>query len=338
MKILVTGCAGFIGFSLCSSLFSKKVNIIGIDNLNKYYDVKLKLDRLSFLKKKSIKEKNFFKFKKIDICNKSKIYNLFKKEKFDYVIHLAAQAGVRYSLKKPGEYIKNNIMGFVNLLEACKKYSIKHFVYASSSSVYGSNMKLPYSENQKTDFPLQIYAATKKADELIAHAYSHLYKIPTTGLRLFTVYGPWGRPDMAIYQFTEKILTNKKIYLYNSGKHKRDFTYIDDVIRFIKKIYKIIPNKKNVKKKINNAHSSFFSIYNLGNSSSIEINKIISYLEKMLRRKALKINSPRQAEDVLSTFSDSSKLSKITGLKFKRDYKYGIRKFILWYKKYYDIL
>ena len=242
MAILVTGCAGFIGFHLAKKLIEKNLLVVGIDDLNKYYDVKLKKDRLKILNKTTKRGK--FKFYKTDISKIDDIKKVFKKHNIDYVVHLAAQAGVRYSIQNPEAYVKSNLVGFANILENCKNNKVKHLLYASTSSVYGSNTKFPYKEKHRTDHPIQFYAATKRSNELMAHSYSHLFKLPTTGLRFFTVYGPWGRPDMALYKFTKNIIQNKYIDLYNKGNHSRSFTYIDDIVFAIISLLKKTPKIK----------------------------------------------------------------------------------------------
>ena len=284
MKILVTGSAGFIGSELCLRLLNKGEKVIGLDNHNNYYDPKIKLARLS----RFIKNKNY-KHYKIDINDKKKLRKIFEIHKPDYIVNLAAQAGVRYSIKNPEAYINSNILGFFNILENCRFFKIKHLVYASSSSVYGLNSKIPFSEHDSADHPLSVYAATKRSNEILAHSYSHLFNIPSTGLRFFTVYGPWGRPDMALFKFTKSIIMNKEIEVYNFGRHTRDFTYIDDIIDGIIKVLKSPP-------KYNKNWNSFKSdlatsrapwkIYNIGNNKPIKLIKYINSIEKVLNKKA----------------------------------------------------
>ena len=285
--------------------------------MNSYYDTKLKYARLSILKKK-----NNFIFFKIDICNLSKMQKVLKKFRISKIIHLAAQAGIRYSLVNPKQYIETNINGFYNILELTKKFKIKHLLFASSSSVYGNTSNVPFKEDQSTDKPLQIYATTKKSNELMAHCYSHLHNISITGLRFFTVYGPWGRPDMAIYIFTEKILSNKSVKIFNNGNHSRDFTYISDIVSGIVKLLKI--NNKKEK----------FQIYNIGNSRPVKINKTLNIIEKILNKKAKKIYVKKQPGDMVDTYSDIRKLK--TRFKFYPKVKIedGISNFIKWYKNY----
>ena len=318
MKILITGCAGFIGYHTTKKLLNKNHYIVGLDSLNKYYDINLKKYRLSKLKKI-----NKFKFIKNDLKNFNKIYYLLNKHKIDVVLHLAAQPGVRYSLKNPKSYIDNNLLCFFNILEASKNYKIKHFVYASSSSVYGSSKKKKFQENQSTDSPIQLYAATKKSNEIITESYSNLFKIKSTGLRFFSVYGPAGRPDMAIYKFTQKIVNKKKIELYNFGNHARDFTYVDDAVNAI---YKIISKKKSRK--------TLHEVYNIASGKTVKLIDLVKIIEKKLNIKSKCKFLSLQKGDVIKT---SASISKI-----KKDYKYnpkvnienGIQKFIRWYLEY----
>ena len=321
MKILVTGCCGFIGFHLCKQLLENNKNkVFGIDIINDYYDVKLKKDRLNILKK----NKKFFKFFKIDITNKKIIENNFNQNKYDYVIHLAAQAGVRYSLKNPRSYLDNNINGFFNILEASKNNKIKHLIYASTSSVYGDNTKFPLKENFSTDKPLTFYAASKKCNEIMAYSYSNLYKLKTTGLRFFTVYGSYGRPDMALSKFVTSILNSKKLELYNKGNHYRDFTYVDDVI---KSIIKLI--KKGAKEKIP------FQIFNIGNGKPNYLKDFLIKIENELMIKARVKNLRFQKGDVYKTHADTKKLSRAINFRPSTSIQQGIEKFIRWYKEYY---
>ena len=317
MTYLITGVAGFIGMNLALKLLKKNYKVIGIDNLNHYYDINLK--------KKRLKQLNNFKkftFFKIDLNNKIKINNFFKRNKIHTVINLAAQAGVRYSLENPEAYITTNVNGFFNLIECCKNYKIKSLLYASSSSVYGGNKKLPFRESDKINKPISLYAATKISNELIAETYSHLYNLNCIGLRFFTVYGPWGRPDMALFKFTNLILKNKKIHVYNRGKMLRDFTYIDDITESIYRLLKI---------ENNNNHK----IFNIGNNSPVKLMDFISELEKQLARKIKCKFMPLQQGDVVSTYSDSTRLEKLTKFKPKTKISYGIRQFLNWYMDYY---
>lgn len=332
-KILVTGSAGFIGFHLCNKLLNKKFNILGIDNINSYYSIKLKKDRTKILQKY-----NNFKFEKIDIINKNKLEKYFKKFKPKIVVHLAAQAGVRYSLINPDAYAHTNLIGFFNILDLCRKYKIEHLIYASTSSVYGDNEKMPFKENHIADHPIQFYAATKRSNEIMAHSYSILYKLRTTGLRFFTVYGPWSRPDMSLLKFAKNISKNKKIDLFNYGNHTRDFTYVDDVVNGI---FNIIKSKKKILKKnnLNNNPSSskngLFEIYNIGSEKPIKLIKYIELIEKYLGKKAKFKKLPLQKGDILNTFSSTKKLNKHFNYKPNTKIEIGIKNFISWFKNYY---
>tara|TARA_Y200000002_G_scaffold308997_1_gene265377 strand:- start:302 stop:1291 length:990 start_codon:yes stop_codon:yes gene_type:complete len=326
MKILITGAAGFIGYHCSLKFLEKGYNVVGIDNLNSYYDVNLKKNRIKDINKK-IKNKNKFKFIKEDIKNLKKIENIFVKNKFDYVLNLAAQAGVRYSLIDPFSYIDSNLIGFFNLLHLSKNYKVKHFVYASTSSVYGGNTKMPFSEIHNTDIPLQLYAATKKSNELMAHSYSHLFKLRSTGLRFFTVYGPWGRPDMALFKFVKNIILKKKIEIFNNGKHSRDFTYIDDIVEGVFRITKTKNSTKNIP----------HQIFNIGKGKSEKLMDFITEIEKNLKTKSKKKFLPMQKGDVEKTFANTTKLLKLAKYKPKVSIKEGIKKFVNWYIKYYKI-
>ena len=332
MTILVTGAAGFIGFHTTKVLIKKNYRVIGIDNLNNYYCQKLKKERIKILGNKN------FKFYKIDIRNYKKIYYIFKKFKIKYVIHLAAQAGVRYSLKNPRSYLDNNINGTFNILECCKIFKIKNLLLASSSSVYGLNKSFPTTEKMTADHPIQFYAATKRSTEIMAHSYSYLYNLPIISLRFFTVYGPWGRPDMALFKFTKKIIKNEKIELFNYGKHFRDFTFIDDVTDAILKLLKI-KFKDNIKtKKLYQLDESSapFRILNISNGNKIKLKNFVEEIEKNLNKKAIKIFKPLQPGDVETTFSSNKKMIKITKNVKKTNYKIGVKKFIEWYQDYYS--
>ena len=321
MKILVTGAAGFIGYHLCNKLINNKRNhVVGIDNLNNYYDINLKKDRIKDLKKQN----NKFKFYKLDLKNLRLIKNNFKKNKYDYVIHLAAQAGVRFSLENTKTYLDNNINVFYNILELSKEFKIKHLIYASTSSVYGDSKSFPLNENLPTDKPLSFYAATKKCNEIMAYTYSNLYKFKCTGLRFFTVYGPFGRPDMALFKFAKSISKNKKIDLYNKGNHHRDFTYIDDVVTIISKILKI-------KKK----SQDFHQIYNVGRGDPQYLMKFISIIEKNFRKKAKFNKMKKQIGDVKKNHADTTKISRMINFTPQVDIKDGIGMFIHWFKNYY---
>ena len=325
MKILITGAAGFIGYHTCNYFLKNNHSIVGIDNFNNYYDLKLKKDRVTDLKKKYKNRK--FKLFNIDLNNNRKLSILFKKEKFDIVVNLAAQAGVRYSLKNPTPYINSNIKGFVNILEKCKEYKIKNFVFASSSSVYGKTKKNIFSETDKATSPLSLYASTKRCNEIIAHSYSHLYGLKITGLRFFTVYGPWGRPDMAYYKFVKNILQKKPIQVYNYGNHTRDFSYIDHVV---KGIY-LVALEKNKKKN----NSKNFEIYNLANGKPQSLKYLIKIIEKKLKMTSIKNYVGLQQGDVEKTFANTKKFVKEYGIKGSTNLETGISIFIKWFKSYY---
>jgi UDP-glucuronate 4-epimerase len=333
---LVTGCAGFIGFHLCQKLLAEKKSlIVGVDNLNSYYDISLKQDRLNLLKN----EKNFV-FYKASLEDSQAIENVFQNHTFSAVINLAAQAGVRYSMENPRAYIDSNIVGFLNILESCRNFNIEHLIYASSSSVYGSNTKMPFSVHHNVDHPVSLYAASKKANELMAHTYSHLYGLPVTGLRFFTVYGPWGRPDMAYFLFTKAILAGEPIKVFNNGKMKRDFTYIDDIIEGIIRLI----NKKPVPDPGWNGDnpdpgtsSAPYKIYNIGNNQPVELMTLISVLEQKLGKSAKKELLPLQAGDVPVTFADIDDLIRDVEFKPQTSIEQGIEKFVNWYKRYYQI-
>ena len=333
MKILITGAAGFIGFHVAKKLLEDNNNkIIGIDNLNSYYDPILKLERLKILKEK----KNFF-FKKLDIIDKKKLILFLKNKKINFIIHLAAQAGVRHSLKFPEDYINSNILGFFNILQLSKLIKVKHLLFASTSSVYGLNENFPFKENRIADHPIQFYAATKKSNEIMAHSYSYLYNIPITGCRFFTVYGPWGRPDMALYKFTKNILNNKKIEVFNYGNHSRDFTYCDDLAIIIKKLIFKIPkkNKKFNKKKPEPGSSSApFQILNISSGKQVKLLSFIKEIEKQLGIKAKIKLRTLQTGDIVDTLSSRAKIEKYIDLPKTTNYKQGIENFISWYKSH----
>ncbi len=337
-NILVTGSAGFIGFHLTKKLLENDYKVIGIDNINDYYDTKLKQSRLDILNDSSLNNKNW-NFFKTDLRNKEKMSEIFKKYKPSTVVNLAAQAGVRYSLKNPESYINSNIVGFSNILECCRQSQVNNFIYASSSSVYGGNTNIPFSENDSVDHPVSLYAATKRSNELMAHTYSHLYGIPTTGLRFFTVYGPWGRPDMAPMIFTDSIINRKPIKVFNYGEMSRSFTYIDDVIevmlRLINKRAKL-DNSFNANKP--NCSTSWcpYMILNLGNNSSVKLLDFIQNLEKELCTNAIKKFLPMQEGDVKNTLCDSTLIKNWIGDIPKTSLAEGIKKFIDWYKDYYS--
>lgn len=335
-KILITGLAGFVGFHLCKKLIENGYEVIGIDNLNSYYEIKLKNDRLNILSQH--KNNDNYKFYKGDIADASFVNMIFDKFKPEIVINLAAQAGVRYSLENPSSYISSNIIGFSNIIESCKNNNIKHLIYASSSSVYGGNKNLPFSENDGVNHPVSLYAATKRSNELIAHSYSHIYDLPTTGLRFFTVYGPWGRPDMGYFIFTSKILKGETIKIFNNGEMMRDFTYIDDVVNSVARLVEKPPNKdSNFDLKNPSCSSSWapFKIFNIGNSNPTNLMEFINNIEKILGVTAKKEFLPMQSGDVEATSANLELLNEWIGFKPKTNLKEGLSKFINWYLSYY---
>ncbi len=334
-KILVTGAAGFIGSHLSLRLLARGDEVVGLDNLNDYYEVSLKEARLARLT-----DKKGFKFVKLNLEDKADIAQLFADEKFDKVVNLAAQAGVRYSLENPHAYIESNIVGFTNILEGCRHHEIKHLAYASSSSVYGANETMPFSVHDNVDHPLSLYAASKKANELMAHTYSHLYNLPTTGLRFFTVYGPWGRPDMALFLFTKAILEGKPINVFNHGKMKRDFTYIDDivegVIRVLDKTAESNPDWDGQSPDPASSKAPW-RVYNIGNSSPVELMDYIKAIEKALGMEAEKNFMPMQAGDVPATSADVQALMDDVGFKPDTAVEEGVKRFVDWYRDYYQV-
>ncbi len=319
MSILITGAAGFIGYHLSKKILNKNTKVIGIDNINNYYDINLKKNRI-----KELKKNKKFLFYKIDIYEYKKLNDIVKKNKIKYIIHLAAQAGVRYSIKNPRTYFKSNLEGFFNILEISRHNNIKHLIYASTSSVYGDSKKFPLSEINRTDKPLSFYAATKKSNEVMAHSYSYIYKLPCTGVRFFTVYGPFGRPDMALFKFTKNILNNQPIELYNKGNHFRDFTYIDDIVDGI---FSLI--KKQSKKSIP------YEIFNIGNGAPKKLLDYLKHIENNLNKISKTKKLPLQVGDIIKTHSNINKLKKYSGYKPKTNIKIGISRFIEWYKDYY---
>ncbi|MDD6210940.1 MAG: NAD-dependent epimerase/dehydratase family protein [Bacteroidales bacterium] len=328
MKILVTGAAGFIGAHLSLALMKEGHQVVGIDNLNSYYDPSLKNARLASLFSFQEKVGKSFRFEKIDICNAVALSRLFADEQFELVCHLAAQAGVRYSIEHPEAYVQSNLVGFSNVMECCRRFSIKHFLFASSSSVYGNNQSIPYKESDRTDAPVSLYAATKKSNELMAHSYASLYELPTTGLRFFTVYGPWGRPDMAPFLFTKALFEGKSIKLFNHGDLMRDFTYIDDIIEGVVRILRIPPEKGD-----NNGLP--FRILNIGNATPVQLDKFVSTLEQLTGITAKKEFLPMQPGDVDATWADVSALKALTDYSPSTSLEQGLSAFITWYKKYY---
>ena len=338
MTILVTGSAGFIGFHLCRRLLELDQKIIGIDNFNSYYDVNLKEARSKILLNESNYNEDIFSLQRVDICNKDNLNRVFDKFRPDYVVHLAAQPGVRYALDNPGSYINNNLVGFGNILENCKQYKTKHLIFASSSAVYGGNINTPFKENQNVDHPVSLYAATKKSNELMAHAYSNLYGLPCTGIRFFTVYGPWGRPDMALSLFIKAMLDDKEINVNGNGKMERDFTYIDDVVEGLIRLINKIPRKNDaLSKKYLTPYESWcpYKIFNMGNSNKILLSKYIEVLEKNLGFEAKKIFHPVQPGEMFKTESNNELLEEWIKFKPETSIDYGIKKFINWYKDYY---
>jgi UDP-glucuronate 4-epimerase len=333
-EILVTGAAGFIGFHIAKRLLSQ-YNVVGIDNLNDYYDQGLKASRL-----KVLQEDKSFSFYKIDLADKESFDAMFARHRFRYVIHLAAQAGVRYSITNPYAYLSSNLNGFLNVIEACRHAKPEHLIFASSSSVYGANRRMPFSTHDNVDHPISLYAATKKSNELIAHTYAALYNLPTTGLRFFTVYGPYGRPDMAMFLFTKAIIEGKPIDVYNNGKMKRDFTYIGDIVESIARLIPKIPKPN---KDWNGFHpdpaSSFapYRLFNIGNNKPVELGRFIEVIEKKLGKKAVRNLLPLQPGDVLETFADVDELIQEVDFKPSTSIEEGVGKFVEWYKEYYKI-
>jgi len=331
MKVLVTGAAGFIGMHVAQRLLARGDTVVGIDNLNDYYDVNLKLARLKQL------EKAGFSFHKIDVADTDAINALFAAERFDRVVHLAAQAGVRYSLVNPHAYVRSNITGFLNVLEACRHHPVAHLVYASSSSVYGGNTRLPFTESDNVDHPVSLYAASKKANELMAHNYSHLFGVPTTGLRFFTVYGPWGRPDMALFLFTRAILDGKPVDVFNHGRMQRDFTYIDDIVEGVVRVMDRAPEPNPV---FDTAHPdparswAPYQVLNIGNHGPAGLLDYLDALEEALGRKATRNYLPMQPGDVPATFADTTLLTEWTGHKPGTPIRLGIQRFVDWYRQW----
>lgn len=339
MKILVTGAAGFIGFHVSKALVERGDEVIGLDNINDYYDVNLKYARLNELgiprnevqEKRKTKSEKFplFSFVKLDVTDLNELERLFENEKFDKVIHLAAQAGVRYSIENPHAYVQSNLVGFVNILECCRHNEIKHLVYASSSSVYGNNKKVPFSEDDRVDHPVSFYAATKKSNELMAHTYSHLYQLPTTGLRFFTVYGPWGRPDMAPMLFANAIMAGEPIKVFNNGDMERDFTYIDDIVNGVLSVTDYPPKKEE-------SHP-FYRLFNIGNSNPVRLMDFISEMGLALDKEVIKEMYPMQPGDVKQTYANTNHLEEIINYKPKVELKKGIRCFTDWFAQYSDL-
>jgi UDP-glucuronate 4-epimerase len=336
-SILVTGSAGFIGFYLTKALLRQGHRVIGIDNLNDYYDPQLKTDRLSDLDQlvasDTLPDSASYRFIELDLADRPGIKQLFEDHDFEIVVNLGAQAGVRYSIENPHAYVDANLVGFVNILEGCRHNKIKHLVYASSSSVYGMNCKQPFSTEDRVDYPISLYAATKKSNELMAHTYSHLYNLPTTGLRFFTVYGPFGRPDMAYFKFTKAILEGQKIDVYNNGEMKRDFTYIDDIIEGVTRVMNTVPRP--LQSEITTATAPY-KIYNIGNNQPVTLRRFITAIETACGQKANENLMPMQPGDVPITYADVDDLMADTGFKPSTSIEDGIAKFVDWYKAYYE--
>ena len=334
-KILITGVAGFIGFHLAKFMLERGHFVVGLDNLNSYYDPKLKEDRLDVLR-----AYGNFVFYCADLKKKPAVDEIFAACRPEYVVNLAAQAGVRYSLENPYAYVDSNLVGFVNVLEACRSYPVRHLLFASSSSVYGGNKTVPFSTEHNTDHPVSLYAATKKANELMAHTYAHLYGIPSTGVRLFTVYGPWGRPDMAYFSFTRDILAGVPIKVFNHGRMSRDFTYIDDVVKALYRLIGLVPKPNpDWDEKAGLISESFapYKIYNLGNNSPVKLSRFIAVLENCLGKKAQKVYLDMQPGDVIMTYADVADLEKAIGFKPETSIEEGLAKFVEWYRKYYKV-
>ena len=334
-KILVTGAAGFIGFHLCQRLLARGDQVVGLDNLNDYYDVSLKQARL-----KQLEGQSGFRFVRLDLADRAGIAALFAAEGFDKVVNLAAQAGVRYSLENPHAYVDSNLVGFINILEGCRHHAVKHLVYASSSSVYGANTRMPFSVHHNVDHPLSLYAATKKANELMAHTYAHLYGLPCTGLRFFTVYGPWGRPDMALFLFTTAILEGRPIDVYNYGKMRRDFTFVDDIVEGVIRVTdRIAPANPNWNGDQPDPGTSAapYRLYNIGNNNPVELMDLIGTLEKALGKKAEKNLLPIQPGDVPATYADVEALTADVGFKPATPIEVGVGRFVTWYRNYYQV-
>ncbi len=323
-KILVTGAAGFIGYHLCQQLCQSGYRVFGIDSINDYYSTQLKTDRI-----KQLADYSNFTFKQLDICNKEKLDKEFASNKFEIVINLAAQAGVRYSIEHPYKYIDSNLIGFINILEACRNYPVRHLIYASSSSVYGNSESIPFSTQAPCNEPVSLYAATKKANEMMAHSYAQLYKIPVTGLRFFTVYGPYGRPDMAYFSFTRKIMNNETIQVYNNGDLERDFTYVDDIVQAIEKLIDLPFDTADEKAKP-------YRLFNIGNNQPVKLMEFINTLEKHIGQTAQKEYLPMQKGDVFRTYADISALEERIGFKPSTSINEGLKQFITWYKTYYN--
>ena len=338
MKILVTGHAGFIGFHTVKRLLERGDSVVGFDNVNDYYETDIKEARLKLLEQQSVEARSEYSSIRANLANQQAVAKCFDEHRFDRVIHLAAQAGVRYSLENPLSYVESNLIGFTNILEACRYAEIAHLTYASTSSVYGANTLMPFSEHKGANHPLQFYAATKKANEMMAHSYSHLFGLPTTGLRFFTVYGPWGRPDMALFKFTKSILADEPIQVFNYGRHTRDFTYVDDIVEGIIRASDNIAtpaHEWNSDRPDPATSNAPFRLFNIGNNDPVSIGVYIEAIEKALGKKAIKELLPLQPGDVLDTYADSGELEKMVGYKPSTPVLKGITNFIEWYRDYY---
>jgi len=347
LKILITGTAGFIGYHFANRMVQEGHDVVGLDSINDYYDVKLKYDRLqdSGISKEQIQynyivqssSKPGYKFIQLQLEDAGNLERLFANEKFDRVCHLAAQAGVRYSLDNPKAYIESNILGFLNILEGCRYHKVKHLVYASSSSVYGLNKKQPYSVKNNVDHPISLYAASKKSNELMAHTYSHLFNVPTTGLRLFTVYGPWGRPDMAYFSFAKAIMEHREIKVFNNGLNERDFTYIDDIVESIKRVIDIIPTPNAEVEDDPSVSTAPYRLFNIGNSKPVQLMHFITTLENALGKSAIKKMVPAQPGDVVTTFADVKELEDAIQFRPNTSIKQGLHAFAIWFSEYHNL-
>ncbi len=335
MKVLVTGAAGFIGFTLARKLLDRGDTVIGLDNLNDYYDVTIKEARLA-----QLNDFGRFEFARMDLADRPAMETLFQREQPQRVVNLAAQAGVRYSIENPRAYVDSNLVGFINVLEGCRDHGVEHLVYASSSSVYGANTSMPFSIHDNVDHPLSLYAASKKANELMAHTYSHLYRLPTTGLRFFTVYGPWGRPDMALFLFTRKILAGEPIDVFNYGNHRRDFTYVEDIVEGVTRVLDRVPEGNpdwSGEQPDPGTSQAPYRIYNIGNNQPVELMRYIEVLEQCLGREAQKNLLPLQPGDVPDTYADVSDLVTDVGYRPDTTIETGISRFVDWYRQYYRV-
>lgn len=340
MKILVTGHAGFIGFHTAKRLLERGDSVVGIDSVNSYYDPILKEERLKLLAQTAAGTSGQYMSIRANLADQASVAQCFDEHCFDRVIHLAAQAGVRYSLENPLSYVESNLIGFTNILEACRYAAVAHLTYASTSSVYGANTRMPFSEHEGANHPLQFYAATKKANEMMAHSYSHLFGLPTTGLRFFTVYGPWGRPDMALFKFTKKILADEPIQIFNYGRHTRDFTYVDDIVEgIIRASDDIAVSERNWNSDSPDPATSNapYRIFNIGNNDPVSIGAYIDAIEKALGKKAIKELMPLQPGDALDTYADSEELEKKVGYKPSTPFSKGVENFVNWYRDYYEL-